>query len=174
MGNSQRRASQTTGMGAGASTNGNNNNNNNPNNTNGIFGGGQPNTVRNGSELTAEQLQLLIQAGRLQYGGNGQDLTGGGNARPQQPTPQFRSAKVTKNPFNLKKNTVKLIKNETTGCMHVEFEFDAAEPCTVSLHYFSREYVTPEHLTVKFVTEPGVSEGKYSKRRRSKCSCNYR
>lgn len=123
-----------------------------------VFGGGAGGGVRNGDELTAEQLQLLIQAGRLQYGGaSGQNFNG--DVQPQQPTPQFRSAKVTKNPFNLKKNTVKLTKPANEGDpTHVEFEFDAAEPCIVSVHYFAREYVTPDHLTVKFVPEPNVTE----------------
>ena len=125
-----------------------------------VFGGEQQNGggVRNGSELTAEQLQLLIQAGRLQYGGGGDLAAGGDNGTMTAPQPQFRSAKVTKNPFNLKKNTVRLKKDEETGSFYVEFDFDAAEPCIVSIHYFSREYVTPEHLTVKFVTEPGLNQ----------------
>jgi hypothetical protein len=173
MGNTQnRRASATMGGGAsqptgtqGANTGQNNGTNPPPN---GIFGGGTgtSNGVRNTNELTAEQLQLLIQAGRLQYGGSGtvNDMIGGtvgGGVDGGAPTPQFRSAKVTKNPFNLKKNSIRFKTNEDgtpTSPRCIEFDFDAAEPCVVSLYYYSREYVTPKHLTVKFVSEPNVPQ----------------
>jgi hypothetical protein len=164
MGNSQNNRRASMGGGASQPSGGGRGGNNTATVPNGIFGGqdGRGGDVRNTNELTAEQLQLLIQAGRLQYGGGGNvnvnDIAGAGmGSGNNAPTPQFRSAKVTKNPFNLKKNSIRM-KESSSGGRCIEFDFDAAEPCIISLYYFSREYVTPEHLTVKFALEPGVQQ----------------
>lgn len=119
-----------------------------------LFGtGSAADAMRNGHALSANQLQMLINAGRMQYGNGGR---GGSNNEMENPAPNFRSAKVAKNPFNLKKGSLRLEDGESEA-KHVEFTFDALEDCEVTILYFVREYVTPAHLTVKFEPEPGVS-----------------
>lgn len=118
-----------------------------------VFGSSGAESVGDGHALSAHQLQTLIQAGRYQYGGGGGSGGAAGNSAPQ---PNFRSAKVAKNPFNLKKGTLRLVDGEA-NTKHVEFHFDALEKCVVTILYFVREYVTPAHLTVRFEPEPGVA-----------------
>ena len=167
MGNGQgRRRPESSTMGAGGSASANNQTNN-PGGG-GLFGG-EPVAVRNNDELSAEQLQMLIQAGRLQYGGRGGQRGGlaenGGDA-VQEPAPVFHKAKTTQNPFNLKKNSLKIVSSKRGGDAsdsgsvkssddrYIEFYLDSTEPCVVTVWYFAREYVTKNHLTVKFDADP--------------------
>ena len=120
-----------------------------------VFGASGADAIGDGHALSAHQLQTLIQAGRYQYGGGAGGGGAAGAAENAAPRPNFRSAKVAKNPFNLKKGTLRLVDGEG-GAKHVEFQFDALEQCVVTILYFVREYVTPAHLTVRFEPEPGV------------------
>ena len=140
----QNRASAGTGADGGGLPEGN------------VFGSSGAESVGDGHALSAHQLQTLIQAGRYQYGGGGGSGGAAGAAGNSAPRPNFRSAKVAKNPFNLKKGTLRLVDGEAST-KHVEFHFDALEKCVVTILYFVREYVTPAHLTVRFEPEPGIA-----------------
>ena len=89
-------ASSQNGVGAGGAT------------PEGHVFGGNSTAVGGGHALSAQQLQALIQAGRYQYSGG----AAGSVSENAAPRPNFRSAKVAKNPFNLKKGTLSLVDGE--------------------------------------------------------------
>ena len=69
---------------------------------------------------------------------------------PRQPVaqPQMQRTFTIRNDVNLKKATLKLIRDEAKpSCYHVEFVFDASTDCRISIHYAAVEQTIDGVLT---------------------------